>query len=94
MARILFLAHRVPFPPNKGDKIRAFHLEEKLSITRAWILVRYVESGMLGTTACGDCGGQFVTHSHEYGPGMKPFVCGLCEPPARTSCSYRLIAPT
>ena len=25
MARILFLAHRVPFPPNKGDKIRAFH---------------------------------------------------------------------
>ena len=25
MAKILFLAHRVPFPPNKGDKIRAFH---------------------------------------------------------------------
>ena len=25
MARILFLAHRVPFPPNKGDKIRAYH---------------------------------------------------------------------
>lgn len=23
--RILFLAHRVPFPPNKGEKIRAFH---------------------------------------------------------------------
>lgn len=25
MASILFLAHRVPFPPNKGDKIRAYH---------------------------------------------------------------------
>ncbi len=25
MAKVLFLAHRVPFPPNKGDKIRAFH---------------------------------------------------------------------
>jgi sugar transferase (PEP-CTERM/EpsH1 system associated) len=25
VAKILFLAHRVPFPPNKGDKIRAFH---------------------------------------------------------------------
>ncbi len=25
LAKILFLAHRVPFPPNKGDKIRAFH---------------------------------------------------------------------
>lgn len=23
--RILFLAHRVPYPPDKGDKIRAFH---------------------------------------------------------------------
>ena len=22
--RILFLAHRLPFPPNKGDKIRSF----------------------------------------------------------------------
>jgi sugar transferase (PEP-CTERM/EpsH1 system associated) len=26
MAKILFLAHRAPFPPDKGDKIRAFHL--------------------------------------------------------------------
>ena len=23
--QLLYLAHRVPFPPNKGDKIRAFH---------------------------------------------------------------------
>jgi len=23
--RILFLAHRIPYPPNKGDKIRSFH---------------------------------------------------------------------
>lgn len=23
--KILFLAHRIPFPPNKGDKIRSFH---------------------------------------------------------------------
>ena len=25
MDRILFLAHRIPYPPNKGDKIRSFH---------------------------------------------------------------------
>ena len=24
--RILFLAHRIPYPPNKGDKIRSYHL--------------------------------------------------------------------
>ncbi|MEM8725883.1 MAG: TIGR03087 family PEP-CTERM/XrtA system glycosyltransferase [Pseudomonadota bacterium] len=28
---ILFLAHRVPFPPNRGDKIRAHHLLGKLA---------------------------------------------------------------
>jgi sugar transferase (PEP-CTERM/EpsH1 system associated) len=26
MDGLLFLAHRIPFPPNKGDKIRSFHL--------------------------------------------------------------------
>ncbi|MEM6579650.1 MAG: TIGR03087 family PEP-CTERM/XrtA system glycosyltransferase [Pseudomonadota bacterium] len=28
---LLFLCHRIPFPPNKGDKIRAFHLLKHLS---------------------------------------------------------------
>jgi len=26
MKSILFLAHRIPYPPNKGDKIRSYHL--------------------------------------------------------------------
>lgn len=29
--KILFLSHRVPFPPNKGDKIRTFHQLERLA---------------------------------------------------------------
>ncbi|MGE4324366.1 MAG: TIGR03087 family PEP-CTERM/XrtA system glycosyltransferase [Sphingobium sp.] len=28
---ILFLCHRIPFPPDRGDKIRSFHLLERLS---------------------------------------------------------------
>jgi hypothetical protein len=28
---LLFLAHRLPFPPNKGDKIRSFHLLKHLA---------------------------------------------------------------
>ncbi|MEW6254181.1 MAG: TIGR03087 family PEP-CTERM/XrtA system glycosyltransferase, partial [Planctomycetota bacterium] len=28
---LLFLAHRIPFPPNKGDKIRSFHLLKHLA---------------------------------------------------------------
>ncbi len=29
--KILYLAHRIPFPPNKGDKIRSFHQLKYLS---------------------------------------------------------------
>ncbi|MCS6877565.1 MAG: TIGR03087 family PEP-CTERM/XrtA system glycosyltransferase [Geminicoccaceae bacterium] len=31
MAEILFLAHRLPFPPDKGDKIRSFHILRRLA---------------------------------------------------------------
>lgn len=31
MKRLLFIAHRIPFPPNKGDKIRSFHILQFLS---------------------------------------------------------------
>jgi len=31
MDGLLFLAHRLPFPPNKGDKIRSFHLLRHLA---------------------------------------------------------------
>ncbi|MCF8063125.1 MAG: TIGR03087 family PEP-CTERM/XrtA system glycosyltransferase [Deltaproteobacteria bacterium] len=31
--KILYLAHRIPYPPNKGDKIRSFH--EIRSLTKA-----------------------------------------------------------
>mgnify|MGYP000034595802 CR=1 FL=1 len=30
---LLFLCHRIPFPPNKGDKIRSFNILKKLSAT-------------------------------------------------------------
>lgn len=29
--RVLILTHRIPFPPNRGDRIRAYHLVEFLS---------------------------------------------------------------
>lgn len=31
MEPLLFLAHRLPFPPNKGDKVRSFHLLKHLA---------------------------------------------------------------
>jgi flagellar transcriptional activator FlhC len=62
------------------EQCAAFRLEIKLSVTRAWILVRYVESGMLGTTPCTECGGHFVTHRDDLN---EKYVCGLCNVPSR-----------
>jgi sugar transferase (PEP-CTERM/EpsH1 system associated) len=31
MGDVLFLAHRVPYPPNRGDKIRSYHLLRRIA---------------------------------------------------------------
>src|SRR5512143_322945 len=43
MDGLLFLAHRIPFPPNKGDKIRSFHLLRHLSARYAIHLGAFVD---------------------------------------------------
>jgi flagellar transcriptional activator FlhC len=62
------------------EQVEAFKLERKLSLTRAWILVRYIDSGLLRTSQCCECGGHFVTHSQDLD---NNFVCGLCNVPSR-----------
>ncbi|MCB1766191.1 MAG: TIGR03087 family PEP-CTERM/XrtA system glycosyltransferase [Candidatus Competibacteraceae bacterium] len=38
MHNLLFLVHRIPFPPNKGDKVRSFHLLRHLAQHyRVWL---------------------------------------------------------
>ena len=71
------------------EETEVMQVEPILSITRAWRLMKFVDSDMLCLTRCTSCEGQFVTHTHEYGPGFKPFVCGLCAPPARAGKSRR-----
>ena len=43
MEGLLFLAHRIPFPPNKGDKIRSFNLLRHLSMRYAIHLGAFVD---------------------------------------------------
>lgn len=43
MEGLLFLAHRIPFPPNKGDKIRSFHLLRHLGTRYAIHLGAFVD---------------------------------------------------
>jgi flagellar transcriptional activator FlhC len=71
------------------EELGTLEVDPLLSITRAWRLVKFIDSDMLCLTACTHCGGNFVTHTHEFGPGFKPYVCGLCEPPARAGKSKR-----
>lgn len=42
--KILFLTHRFPWPPNRGDKIRSFHILEHLSKTHETVLLSFSES--------------------------------------------------
>ncbi|MDX6749968.1 TIGR03087 family PEP-CTERM/XrtA system glycosyltransferase [Geminicoccaceae bacterium 1502E] len=44
MAEILFLAHRLPFPPDKGDKIRSWHLLRHLAARHRVRLGAFVDA--------------------------------------------------
>ncbi|MFH7044219.1 TIGR03087 family PEP-CTERM/XrtA system glycosyltransferase [Paucibacter sp. JuS9] len=43
MANILLLVHRLPYPPNKGDKVRSFHLLKHLQAQHRVFLGTFVD---------------------------------------------------
>ena len=43
MANVLFLVHRLPFPPNKGDKVRSYHLLKHLAAKHKVFLGTFVD---------------------------------------------------
>ena len=61
-----------------------------LALTRAWTLVRFVESHMLELNVCDCCGGNFITYAHQ---PAGSFVCSLCQPPSR-AVKRRKLSPT
>ncbi|RDK97457.1 flagellar transcriptional regulator FlhC [Enterobacillus tribolii] len=54
--------------------------EPLLSLTRAWTLIRFIDSGMLEPAVCTCCEGLFISYAHQ--PAHN-FVCSLCQPPSR-----------
>ncbi|MBV7482841.1 flagellar transcriptional regulator FlhC [Bordetella sp. BOR01] len=54
--------------------------EPVLSFTRAWMLVRFFDSGMLQLSPCRQCGGHFIAHAHD---PQGDFICAICRPPPR-----------
>ena len=51
-----------------------------LSFTRAWMLLRFFDSGMVQLSHCMYCHGGFVAHAHD---PRQDFVCAICKPPPR-----------
>lgn len=43
MANILYLAHRLPYPPNKGDKVRSYHLLKHLAARHRVFLGTFID---------------------------------------------------
>ena len=59
-------------------------LEPVLSFTRAWTLLRFLQSNLLLTIPCVRCKGKFIVHTFDL---HDRFVCGLCAPPSRAGKS-------
>ena len=43
MANLLFLTHRLPYPPNKGDKVRSYHLLRHLAAQHRIYLGTFID---------------------------------------------------
>lgn len=43
MANLLYLVHRLPYPPNKGDKVRSYHLLKHLTARHRVFLGTFVD---------------------------------------------------
>lgn len=68
------------------DHIEAEDLEEVLSLTRAWTLVRFFDADLLQQATCTCCGGHYVAHAYD---PTHEFVCGLCNMPSRAGKGRR-----
>lgn len=60
-------------PPAAGQ-------EPILGLTRAWTLIRFVNSGVMQQSRCRCCKGLFITHAYQ---PHNSFICSLCQPPSR-----------
>lgn len=43
MSNLLYLVHRLPYPPNKGDKVRSYHLLKHLAVKHRVFLGTFID---------------------------------------------------
>lgn len=82
MADILFLAHRIPYPPDKGDKIRSWHLLKYLAERTRVHLGAFVDdpadmahAAML-RSICGEVKLLPLKPSHRWTRGLSGLIKG------------------
>ncbi len=71
------------------EHIEVNQLQRVLTLTRAWTLIRFVESNVLCITPCVKCNGKFLVHSLEI---HSNHVCGLCNIPSRAGKTKKAAA--
>jgi polysaccharide biosynthesis protein PslH len=63
MATLLYLAHRLPYPPNKGDKVRSYHMLKHLATKHRVFLGTFIDDpddeAHVGTVSA-MCAGLYV----------------------------------
>ncbi|OCG21340.1 MULTISPECIES: flagellar transcriptional regulator FlhC [unclassified Gilliamella] len=63
------------------EQCQVSHKDEPvLGLTRAWILVKFVERNVMQQSCCTACRGLFITHAYH---PQNTFTCSLCQPPSR-----------
>lgn len=62
MANLLFLVHRLPYPPNKGDKVRSFHLMKYLAQRHRLYLGTFIDDP--ADEACRGTVAEYCADSH------------------------------
>lgn len=72
------------------EHIRMQGMEQVLSLTRAWSLVRFVKANMITVVACTYCSGKFVVDALDLHSG---YVCGMCDMPSRAGHSTKVVVP-
>ncbi len=85
-SRALIEAYRLYLEQSSAGRSVQDDSEPVLSFTRAWMLIRFVDSGMVQLSHCTKCTGGFVAHAHD---PQHDFVCAICRPPPRAGKTRR-----
>jgi sugar transferase (PEP-CTERM/EpsH1 system associated) len=91
MANLLYLVHRMPYPPNKGDKVRSFHLLKHLIARHRVFVGTFVddaEDEVHEDTLRALCAGLHVSRLHPARARLGS-LAGLLDGGALTLRYYR-----